>query len=65
VHKEFITEGKTNAEFLTKKNVTPIFHSPYSPDLTPPDYFLFPNLKTKLKGHHFVDVTEIQGAVTD
>jgi hypothetical protein len=37
----------------------------YSPDLSPSDYFLFPKLKTKLKGLHFVDVAEIQGAITD
>jgi hypothetical protein len=35
------------------------FISPYSPDLSLPDYFLFPKLKTKLKGLHFADVAEI------
>jgi hypothetical protein len=38
---------------------------PYSPDLFPPDYFLFSKLKIKLKGLHFADVAEIQEAVTD
>jgi len=38
---------------------------PYSPDLSQPDYFLFPKLKMKLKGLHFVDVAEIQEAMTD
>jgi hypothetical protein len=33
-------------------------------DLSPPDYFLFSKLKMKLKGLHFVDVAEIQEAVT-
>jgi len=37
---------------------------PYSPDLSPPDYFLFHKLKMKLKGFHFADVVEIQEAVT-
>jgi hypothetical protein len=37
----------------------------YSPDLSLPDYFLFPTLKIKLKGLHFVNVAEIQKAVTD
>jgi hypothetical protein len=37
---------------------------PYSPDLYPPDYFLFPKLKMKLKGLQFADITEIQEAVT-
>jgi len=38
---------------------------PYSPDLSPPDYFLFPKEKIKLKGLHFADLAEIQIAVTD
>jgi len=29
-------------------------HPPYSPDLSSPNYFLFPKLKMKLKGDHFV-----------
>jgi hypothetical protein len=33
--------------------------------LSPPDYFLFPKLKMKLKGLHPADVVEIQEAVTD
>jgi hypothetical protein len=41
--------------------ITPL----YSPDLSPPDYFLFPKLKMKLKGIHFADVAEIQEVVTD
>jgi histone-lysine N-methyltransferase SETMAR len=38
---------------------------PYSPDLSPPDYFLFPKLKIKLKGLHLANVAEIQEAVID
>jgi histone-lysine N-methyltransferase SETMAR len=52
-------------QFLTQKNVTTLYHLPYSPDLSPPDYYLFPKLKKKLKGLHFADVAEIQEAVTD
>ena len=40
-------------QFLTPKNVTIFFLPPYSPDLFPPEYFLFPKLKMKLKGLHF------------
>jgi hypothetical protein len=50
--------------FDPKKVTTPC-HPTYSPDLSPPDYFLFLKLKMKLKGLHFVDVAEIQEAVTD
>jgi hypothetical protein len=35
-------------------------HLPYFPDLVPCDFFLFPTVKSKLKGRHFQDVTEIQ-----
>jgi len=37
-------------QFLTPRNVTTLHHTPYSTDLSPPDYFLFLKLKTKLKG---------------
>jgi hypothetical protein len=37
----------------------------YFPDLSPPDYFLFPKFKMKFKGPHFVNFVEIQGAVND
>jgi histone-lysine N-methyltransferase SETMAR len=50
-------------QFLTQKNVTTLYHLPYSPDLSPPDYFPVPKLKMKLEGLHFVDVAEIQEAL--
>ena len=43
----------------------PFIALPYSPNVSPPDYFLLPKLKTKLKRLHFADVAEIQEAVTD
>jgi hypothetical protein len=42
-----------------------LIHPPYTPHLSPPDYFLFSKLKMKLKALHFVDVAEIQEGVTD
>jgi hypothetical protein len=56
---------KVVCQFLTPKNVTTLYHSWYSPDFTLPDYILFPTLKMKLKELHFVDVAEIQEAITD
>jgi hypothetical protein len=38
---------------------------PYSPDISPPGSFLFPQVKLKLRGLHCADVAEIHGAVTD
>jgi len=51
-------------EFLARKQVCMLSHPPYSPDLSPCDYFLFPKLKLPLKGCLFEDVQDIQGAVT-
>ena len=34
-------------------------HPPYSPDLAPSDYHLFPGLKKQLKGHHFSSDAEV------
>jgi hypothetical protein len=39
-------------------------HSPYSPDLAPADFFLFPKLKTSLKGRPFQIIEEIQENAT-
>jgi histone-lysine N-methyltransferase SETMAR len=50
---------------LNPKNITTLYHPPYSPDLSPLDYFLFQKLKIKLKELHFADVAEIQEAITD
>ena len=38
---------------------------PFSPDLSPCDFFLFPKLKFHLKGRHFGTVENIEKAVTN
>ncbi|GBM58985.1 hypothetical protein AVEN_216720-1 [Araneus ventricosus] len=40
--------------YLARHSVTTLEHLPYSPDLAPADFHLFPRLKMKLKGHRFV-----------
>ena len=52
-------------EFLAKKNIPVLPHPPYSPDLAPCDFYLFPKWKSKLKGHHFGTIKNIQKIVTD
>jgi hypothetical protein len=42
--------------FLAKHSVVEISHPPYFPDLAPEDHFLFPTVKTALKGKRFQDV---------
>jgi transposase len=47
-------------KFLAKHSIPVVPHPPYSPDLAPCDFFLFPKLKSTLKGKLFQDVAEIQ-----
>jgi transposase len=47
-------------EILRKDETTVVPHPPYSPDLAPVDFFLFPKLKSSLKGRRFQTVEEIE-----
>lgn len=42
-----------------------ITHPLYSPDLTPSDFFLFPNLKKDLRGNRFSDDEALKAAVQE
>jgi hypothetical protein len=42
-----------------KHKIPVIPHPPYSPDLAPCDFFLFPKIKLKLKGSRFDTIDEI------
>ena len=58
-------KNKKVNEFLMKKRICVMDYPPYSPDLSPCDYFLFPKLKTKMKGAFYDDIPAIQAAVTE
>jgi len=45
---------------LASTNTTVIPHPPYSPDLNPCHFSLFPKMKLKLKGQRFNSIEEIQ-----
>ena len=51
-------------EFLMKKQICVMDYPPYSPDLSPCEYFLFPKLKTAMEGAFYDDFLTIQSAVT-
>ena len=51
-------------EVLMKKQICVIDHPSYSPDLSPCDDFLFPKLKTAMKGAFYDGFPTIQAAVT-
>jgi len=37
-------------EFMAQKSITELEHPPYFPDLAPNDFWLFPKIKSALKG---------------
>jgi len=47
-------------QLLAKNNMTIIAHPPYSPNLAPWDFFLFPGMKRQMKGKRFADVSEVK-----
>ena len=51
-------------QFLAERNIETLEHSPYSPDLAPCDFFLFPEIKSLLKGTPFFDIDSIKMAAT-
>lgn len=67
-------DGQTDREFILQHdtaNITITFlfdqdmiaHPPYSPDLAPVDFFLFPLLKSKLRGIHHRTLPAVKAAV--
>ena len=48
---------------MTSLKFTVVPHPPYSPDLAPSDFWLFPNLKETLKGQHFLSDAKVEAAV--
>jgi len=40
--------------------MTTVSHPPYSPDLAPSGFFLFPRMKRDLKGKRFQNVEEVR-----
>ena len=51
-------------DYLTKMGIKTVPQPPYSPDLAPCDFCLFPKLKEKLKGCRYETIEEMKEAVT-
>ena len=47
-------------ECLIKNKTIIMPQAPYSPDLVPANFFLFPKLKTLMKGKYFAMIEEIE-----
>jgi len=56
-HRALVTQKK-----LAYLGFQCLYHPPYSPDLAPSDYHLFPGLKKQLKGRHFSSDAEVIAA---
>lgn len=52
-------------QFLADSGVQEINHPPYSPDLSPADFFLFPRIKRQLAGKRFDTWNDLYGGVWD
>ena len=48
-----VHSAKATVQFLEESRVQTIGHPPYSPDLAPCDFYLFPMVKEKLRGRKF------------
>ncbi|PRD22248.1 UNVERIFIED_CONTAM: Histone-lysine N-methyltransferase SETMAR [Trichonephila clavipes] len=50
-------------EYLAQLNLATLPHPPYSPNLAPTELFLFPRIKSMLKGKHHGSVEVVQQAM--
>ena len=51
-------------DYLTKMGIKTVPQPPYSPDLAPGDFWLFPKLKENLRGCRYETIEEMKEAVT-
>lgn len=50
---------------LAEKKIRTVGHPPYSPDLAPCDFWLFPTIKRDLRGRRFDDVDDLPVVVRE
>ena len=53
-----------DTDYLTKIGIKTVPHPPYSPDLAPWDFCIFPKLKEKLRGCRYETTEEMKETVT-
>ena len=51
--------------FLANKNISMLEHPPHSPDLAPCDFYLFPKIKSVLKGTAFLSVEDVKAKTVE
>ena len=61
--------SRATMEFMAKRKIKLFEHAPFSPDLAPCDFYLFPELKKCLAGHRYESdqslITAVQGFLKD
>ncbi len=55
--------AKLTQDYLRDNHWPVLKHPPYSPDLSPADFFLFPVLKRRLRGHDFRTLDALEDAI--
>ena len=50
-------------DFLKEEKIVPLSHPPYSPDLSPCDFFLFPLIKKTLSGRRYESQSALGSAI--
>ena len=60
---KLLHKSTTVQEYLKESGLNVLDHPPYSPDLSPCDFWLFPRLKEMLAGHRFEFCCGIGSAV--
>ncbi|XP_014481491.1 PREDICTED: histone-lysine N-methyltransferase SETMAR-like [Dinoponera quadriceps] len=63
--KSIASAGKVMARKQRDLRYDLLGHPPYSPDLAPSDFHLFPNLKKFVSGKHFASNEEVERAVDE
>ncbi|XP_023710598.1 histone-lysine N-methyltransferase SETMAR-like [Cryptotermes secundus] len=56
--------GNVGTEKLRQYSLEVLPHAPYSLDMSPSDFDLFPKLKQPMRGHCFPSLEELSAAVT-
>ena len=56
--------GKDVRELLGRYSWEVLPHPPYSPDMIPPDFVLFPKLKINMRGMRFSTLEDLSASVT-
>jgi hypothetical protein len=57
--------SKVAEQFLEANDILRILYPPYSPDLAPPDFWLFGCIKTALSGAKFDEPDQLLNAITE